>query len=58
MPKLPHIEFIMEVTDIETEFVIKLKELCTKYGRDYEEELYKAFLVLTDDIAINIVRNK
>lgn len=58
MPKYPHIEFIMEATEIETEFVIKLNELCKKYGRDYEEELYKACLVITDEVAIKIVRDK
>ena len=58
MPKYPTIDFIMEVTDLEARFVMKLNELCKKYGRDYEEELYKACLVITDELAINVMRNK
>lgn len=48
MSKTPTLDFIFKVSDLTSDFGIKLKELCKEYDRDIEKEMLKACVILSD----------
>lgn len=54
--KTPTLDYIMKVSDLTSDFGVKLKALCKEYDRDIEKEMLKACIILSDPETILMLK--